>query len=501
MATFVFSNRSIQVHLNKLAGELSREQHTRLVARLNRLNDQRLDAMWEAIFLGSLACETSFVHEGIVGDSSRPDFQFSIPAPDGNLSVIGDVTAVSDKGLDDVNPIDWLREQIFQMAGHVGLDPNCFNTYASGGVKGKWPNLKPRLDLGEKKVLNNMLQAEFKPFVNALSRSSDAPRQFQPSNKSIGLTVDYVPNQWGSSGGHVSYDVIKSLTKNHVFEALRKKSDQLRGAQDDAVRLIVLCDNDCTAMHTDMVGSGFRADEIAREFLSASDSVDCVLLIAVKKKSSSSLSYRDVELNFQFVRSARSNRLTDVNKTALFEFLERVVAHFPKPVQDPCNARIRAVSRQFDSFDGTYRTSRSMVTLSARAIQELLAGKHTHRALVRYRWIPVQLRLQMARLQSPYCLALSPRPTGNGKVVITKKAPRSLSPVPWTGSGSGSGPLKTRFSQIRPQQALMITRSCACPQRPAQPHAHWHPCGWDHKVSCRTRRATHFMQVWLLKPS
>ena len=255
------------------------------------------------------------------------------------------------------------------------------------GVKGKWPNLKTNLDLGTKKVLNEMLQDEVRPFIKALSRSSDAPRKFRPSNIKIGLTVEYVPNQWGSSGGHVSYDVIKSLTKNHVYEALRKKSDQLRGAQEDAVRLIALCDNDCSAMHTDMVGAGFRAAEIAQEFLRKNDSVDCVLLIAVRKKSSSSLSYRDVELNFQFVRSARSNRLTDVNKTALFEFLERVVAHFPKPIQDPCNARIRAVLGQFDSFDGTYRTSRSMVTLSARAIQELLAGKHTHEEFTKlFRW-------------------------------------------------------------------------------------------------------------------
>lgn len=137
MATFVFSNRSIQVHLENLSSALSPEQHTRLVARLNCVNVQRLDAMWEAIFLGSLACETSFLHEEIVGECSRPDFQFAISTPHGKLNVVGDVTAVSDKGLDDVNPIDWIREQIFDMARRAGLDANCFNTYVSGGVKGK----------------------------------------------------------------------------------------------------------------------------------------------------------------------------------------------------------------------------------------------------------------------------------------------------------------------------------------------------------------------------
>lgn len=385
MATFVFSNRSIQVLLDKVAGVLSQEQHTSLIDRLNRVNEQRLDAMWEAIFLGCLAHETGFLHEEGVGEGSKPDFQFTIPASHGSLNIIGDVTAVSDKGLDDLNPIDWIREQIFDMAERAGLDPNCFNTQVSGGNKGEWPTLKTRLDLGKKKVLNQMLQDEVRPFIKALSLSQDAPRQFRPSNQDIGLTVEYVPNQWASSGGHISYDVINSPTKNHVYEALRSKADQLRGAADDAIRLIVLCDNDCAAMHSRM--GGVRAVEIAHEFLSRTKSVDCVLLIAVKNKHPSPQRYRDVELDFQFVGSAKSSRLSEASKKTLFEFLERVVAHFPNPVQDPCNARIRAIADQFGAFDGTYRTSRTMVTMSVRAIQELLAGQHTREEFNKlFRW-------------------------------------------------------------------------------------------------------------------
>lgn len=389
MATFVFSNRSIQALLDQLGGVITPDQYLTLVARLNRVNDQRLDAMWEAVFLGSLAQETSFVHEPLLGNGSRPDFQFYIPTPHGGLNVVGDVTAISDKGLDDNNPIEWIREQIFGIAERAGLDPNCFNTHVSGGVKGKWPKLKTWLDLGEKKSLNDMLQAEFKPFVRELSQAPDAPQEFRPKDNAIGLTVTYVPGQWASSGGHISYDVINSLTKNHVFEALRSKSDQLRGADIDAIRLIVLCDSDCAAMHTDMGGSGYKAGEIARAFLDTTESVDCVLLVAVKKKRSSSLSYLDVELDFKLVRSRnpKTSRLSEGRYSALFQFLDRVAAHFPNPVQDPCNARIRARSAQFDSFDGTYRTSRTMVTMSVRAIQELLAGQHSHNEFNRlFRW-------------------------------------------------------------------------------------------------------------------
>lgn len=389
MATFVFSNRSIQAHLDGLGGVLSADQFSRLLARLNRVNDQRLDAMWEAVFLGSLAYETSFVHEGAVGNGSRPDFLFSIPTPDGYLDVVGDVTAVSDKGLDDLNPIGWVREQIFDMAQRAGLDPNCFNTHVTGGLKGQWPAVKTRLDLGQKKAVHDMLQAEFKPFVKALSCSDDVPKRFRPSNNSIGLTVDYVPGQWGSSGGHVSYDVINSLTKNHVYEALRRKSGQLRGAGKDAIRLVVLCDSGCSAMHSDTVGSGYSAADIAEAFLDATETVDCVFLVAIKSKRPPSLSYRDVELDFKLVRSRsrRACRLSDESYAELFQFLDRVAAHFPNPIQDPVNARIRAHSRQFDYFDGSLKTSGTMVTISARAIQELLAGKHTHDEFNRlYRW-------------------------------------------------------------------------------------------------------------------
>ena len=376
MATFVFSNRSIQSLLDRLAGVLPPEQYSKLVARLNRVNHQRLDAMWEAIFLGSLAHETTFLHEEDVGDGSRPDFQFAIPTPDGSLSIVGDVTAVSDKGLDEVNPIDWIREQIFDMARRERLNANCFNTHVSGGVKGKWPNLKTKLDLGEKKALNQMLQDEVRPFIKALARSSDAPRLFRPSNAAIGLTIEYKPNQWASSGNHISYDVINSPTKNHVYNALKSKSAQLQGAPADAIRLVILCDNDCAAMHSEIM-VGVRAVEIAKEFLNDTETVDCVLLVAIRKKRSSPKSYRDVEFDFRFVHSIKSSRLTLAAKKTLFEFLERVVAHFPNPIQDPCNARIRALSGQFDSFDGAYRTSETMATLSVRAIQELLAGQCT----------------------------------------------------------------------------------------------------------------------------
>ena len=89
--------------------------------------------------------------------------------------------------------------------------------------------------------------------------------------------------------------------------------------------------------------------------------------------------------------------------------------------------------------------------------------QRAHRALVRYRWIPVRMRLQMARLQSPYCLALASRPTGNGNVVKTKKAPRSLSPIHWTGSGAGSGPTTQHDLARHPAASANDTPPCSRP--------------------------------------
>src|SRR5690349_1695556 len=104
MTIFVFSRRYLQKQLDALSGTLSDDQREALARRLNTPGEQRLPAMWELVFLSALAAKTQLKHEFKLKTGKRPDFAFTIRTAGSNLDVIGDVTTVSDAGLDEQNP-------------------------------------------------------------------------------------------------------------------------------------------------------------------------------------------------------------------------------------------------------------------------------------------------------------------------------------------------------------------------------------------------------------
>lgn len=380
MATFVFSNRAIQRRLDCLEDVLSPKQLDDLIARLNRVNEQRLQAMWEVVFLAALSQNAPFQHETALANGSRPDFQFLLPCGGDVAHVVGDVTTVSDSGLDRINPVEWFHEQLFRMAEKKGLNPNGINTHIAGGVTKKWPKQRVELRLSRGQPLQDILKTEVEPFLKAIAQSEDAPRSLIHQSEVAHFSITYDSGQWASSGNHISYDVIHSLTENHIYRAIKEKADQLRGAPDDSLRLVVLCDNDCSAMRVSGAGSGFNAAQIAQEYLRRSNSVDLVLLITVKPHDPYGMKFRDVFLDLMLVtppRFAWSSRLTESRHQAVFSYVKRLMEHLPQPVLDTRNACIRARSRQFDSCRGGYTMTERKLTLSARAVQELLAGCST----------------------------------------------------------------------------------------------------------------------------
>lgn len=391
MTNFVFSRRTIQKQLDLLDGTLSSKQLDNLIGRLNHVNDQRLSAMWEAIFLAALVQETPFRHEEVLAGGTRPDFQLTFACGQAMVPVVGDITTVTDSGLKQANPVDLFIDEIFRLAKKYGLDPNHINTAVGGGQSGEWPNQRMKLDLPKGKALADLLAKEVEPFLKAMSMSEQIPRTLEYQSDGARFTIQYAPGQWASGSNHISYDVILSLTGNHVYRRLKLKAEQLRQAPDDALRLVVLCDCDCAAMNSSRLGSGYKAGKIAEEFLRRTESVDLVLLITVEKRDPLGMNFRDVELTCTLVpppRYAWSSRLTQDRYRSLYALLSRVVDHMPKPIQDTHNAWLRAREDEFGTGKhGGYKMSKKKLTLSARAIHELLAGIRAHDDfLLLHRW-------------------------------------------------------------------------------------------------------------------
>lgn len=386
MTVFVFSRRAIQSKLELLESVLSEEQHAKLVDRLNRLGRERLAAMWEVVFLQALSDVAKIHHEVALSDGRRPDFAFGFDYQGVRLPIVGDIACVSDSGLDARNPFDKFGYEIARLAHKYGLDPNHFRHDVHGEQVGKWPRQRMRLLLPTGQAFTDLVRDVVEPFVRELALSPRATAQFSHQVPDVYFSIGYDRSQWASGGGHPSYDTAMSLTENPIFLALRDKRQQLRAAPDDAIRLIVLCDGDCAAMRESVfhaTGSNYSAKQIATEFLRKTSSVDLVMLVTVEKRNPNDLLLRDYVMSYDLAAApphARRPGLDDDTIEAVRVLLERAVRAIPKPMADACNAARRCEKEEYGlGKHGGYQRSGNMIRISARMVQELLAGEVTRR--------------------------------------------------------------------------------------------------------------------------
>jgi hypothetical protein len=174
-----------------------------------------------------------------------------------------------------------------------------------------------------------------------------------------------------------------SLTNNPIYNALKAKAKQLRAAPEDSIRLVILCDGDCAAMKKSIfagTGGSYTARQIATEFLRKTSAVDLVLLVTVEKQSEYQLS-GGYAMSYDLTAAptnARSPRISDQIIEAIKKLLERSIQAIPMPMTDSCNAAIRCEESGYGlGKHGGYRMRGDKIAISARLVQELLAGRIT----------------------------------------------------------------------------------------------------------------------------
>lgn len=381
MTMFVFSRRAIQGRLDLLEDVLSPEQHATLTDRLNRPGRERMAAMWETVFLQALSQVTPIRHELALPSGRQPDFGFEFNHGSARLTVVGDIASVSDIGLDKQNPFRELSDQVSRLARKYHLDPNHFRCDVAGEQVGKWPKLRMKLLLPIGEAFTKLIKNIVEPFVRDLTQSPRATAEFKHEAPGVRFSLRYDQSQWSSGGGHPCYDVAMSLTENPIYRALRAKADQLRAAPGDAIRVIILCDGDCAAMRKSVfagTGSNFSARQIATEFLRKTSAVDLVLLATIEQRNPHDLRLRDYVMSYDLTAAplrARSPRVTDDIIEAVRVLLERSVREIPTPMADACNAALRCEEKGYGlGKHGGYQMSGNMIKISARLVQELLAG-------------------------------------------------------------------------------------------------------------------------------
>lgn len=356
---------------------------TALVARLNRRGKNRLPDMWELVFLDALGQVAAVTHEEPLATGACPDFQFVLTATGDNITVVGDVTTVSDSGIDARNSFDALTEAVRERAVKEGFLGGGFYVDVGHDEIGERANRKVQLAIPSGPAFEQLVRHHIKPFVQRVARNQSMPDKLVVNEAGARFTVRYEGPSEFAGGSYRTYDSALSITNNPIYNQLKAKAKQLRGAPPEAVRLLIVCDGDCATMSRSAPLEGFSARQITERFLQSTNSVDLVLLATVEKQNNGSWWTRHaMRGRYELVAAAAPRRPARLTGTVLFQLgrmLQSAIDKVPQPVMTPTNAARRNVETEVGaSMSMALKSTGNEVRISARALQELLAGTKSY---------------------------------------------------------------------------------------------------------------------------
>ena len=373
----------MQSMLDRCSDWMPPKAATALVARLNRQGKNRLPDMWELVFLDALGQVAAITYEQPLATGACPDFQFVLTATDGDITVVGDITTVSDSGIDARNPFDALTEAVRDRAVKEGFSGGGFHVEVGYDEIGEQANRKVQLAIPSGPAFEQLVRHHIKPFVQRVARNQNTPDTLVVNEAGARFTIRYEGPSDFAGGSHRTYDTALSITNNPIYNQLKAKAKQLRGAPQEAVRLLIVCDGDCATMSRSAPLEGFSARQIAERFLQSTSSVDLVLLASVEEQNIGSWwTRRAINSRYELVAAVaphRRARLTDALLSQSGQMLQSAIEQIPRPVMTPTNAARRNVETEVGaSMSMALKSTGNEVRISARALQELLAGTKSY---------------------------------------------------------------------------------------------------------------------------
>lgn len=375
MTNYVFSRRTIQQILDALAESLDAGAMRDLVSRIERPGDDRLPAMWEAIWLRELASAGDLGHEVPLSNGKRPDFTLTLSSEAGNWMVVGEITGVSDKGLHDENPVRQFWEALVKLAQQCGVDPGRLRYNIGAQMVGDYPNRKQKLLLPARGAIASFLKTEVRPFLIQIAKQPTQQHRKLFTAEGVQFNLGYDPSQEFGGGGHAAYDTPYSLRRNPIFTALSKKARQLASAPKDQLRVVILCDCGCSAMRRTSltnVGGSLSGAQIVQRYIAKRPGIDAVIMTTVEDVSPYDTRDRRLRLALELIATNDPEKQSAVQ--ALSENLRRMLTSLPTPVLEPYNAALRVSRRGYNTGGLGMQWSERHIKISARQVLGVLAG-------------------------------------------------------------------------------------------------------------------------------
>lgn len=375
---FIFTRRAIQTMLDDIATWMPHKPLDDLVSRLNTPKSNRLPQMWEVAWLYALGGVVEIEHEKPL-TNGNPDLWLTVSTGDKNVQIIGDITTLSDVKLHETNPFEKLSSAVQEHARKSGLINGGFDIRVNNTEFKNLRGSKVQLLIPTGPEFEQLVKKHIKPFAKAVAERPTETHLLEINEPKASFTVKYKGQNQYSMGSYRSYDLALSRENNVLYNRLNDKTRQLRGAPEGAVRMVIICDGDCSLLGREGSSSqGFSAQHITENFLNRSQTIDLVLLVTIKEERWSiirSPQKKEVECNLIFSRQKRPSHLTDSTLQTIFQVFEAATKRLPKPDLMPNNALRRNLDSDWsNSMEGAMKLDQAKIMVSARAVLELLAG-------------------------------------------------------------------------------------------------------------------------------
>jgi hypothetical protein len=367
----IFARRALQRRLDDLRAVLGDEAATALASRLNRSGKDRLAAMWELVVLHGLSEQGNLAIERPLPSGRRPDIAFA----NDDIGFVADVTSISDDGLDEQNPYEELSTILEATKKKLGLKIGGMDLRIGSERVTTARGTRTVLKIPERRRIRDFVRDRIEPELRRQMNEGRTVLDVAIVDETTDVHVHIDPAKSPyNSGSYASYDVPTIKDSNPLYNALRAKAGQLRGA-DGMVGVIVGDADSRSLADRGNTWNEVDARAIADEFLRQNSSINFVLLLSVREERRGVLDIGPPE--------RKPHALLAFSKTAppqpvLEALFRKMMAELPKPIAMPVNAAYRSRETGYGwGFHGGGQMSRSRIKISAREVLEVLAGRRT----------------------------------------------------------------------------------------------------------------------------
>ena len=353
---------------------LSERQLKTLLSRLNG-GDPRgiVSAEWELVVMNGLSKLGKIEYEPGPPNSTKPDVAFRLD-PQGAPLFVADISAVSDRGIHDANPIKDLQLELWKEVEDKGLEPRCFSLKVGAAASYKGGD-KVRLRIPPKSRFKDEVFGE--RFQALLVEIAHCPLQRHTATLSgtgFSIGLGYDPTQRYFSMNHPVFTLPSHGSSNPISHRLNAKAAQIERSGFKGTAGVILCDAGCDAFLSKPSWEFHTLDEIVKRFLNSQSVVGFVLALTTIGQGRGRY-----EVGSQLWIKGDEEE----EPPPWVVVLERLAAELPVPVANPKSASGWLSDRErakvgFSHLGGmrlSQGTKSMEVTISSRVLADLLAGR------------------------------------------------------------------------------------------------------------------------------